>query len=344
MELLNYDQVFNQLPETKHLLLGNGFSISCDPVFSYPNLFEYVKNVGISQEAIKVFEYLGTNNFEGVMHLLENSEWIRHCYKLQYKKGSRISINKDLSAIKTALVKAIAESHLAHPGRIDNKKKDHCVSFLEPYHNIFTTNYDLLLYWVAMHGNALLNEHDGFRASIDDPQAEYLVFQERLGRHKGILFLHGALHIYIQCGELRKHSWIRSNKTLMELVRGGLDKGQYPLFIAEGKPEKKLEQMQNNGYLFYCLGKFERIQQSLVVYGFSFNKSDAHIADAIADNLMLEHLYVSIHGDISSKHNKQIIQNIELMKARRKKWLEKVRSGKELYPHYFNASTAKIWN
>ena len=343
MDLLNYDQVLDKLPETKHLLLGNGFSISCDPVFSYPNLFDYVKKAGISQEAAKVFEYLGTNNFEGVMHLLENSDWVRRRYKLQYKKGSKASIKKDLGAIKSALVQAIAESHLAHPGKIDNKRKDGCVKFLEPYHNIFTTNYDLLLYWVAMYGNVTLQEHDGFRSSIDDPEAEYLVFQERLGQHKGILFLHGALHIYIEDGELRKHSWVRSSKTLMELVRSGLAKGQYPLFVAEGKPEKKLEQMQNNGYLFYCLGKLEKIKQSLVIYGFSLGGSDTHIAHAIADNSMLEHIYISIHGDSVSRHNKCIEQSAAAMQARRKKRLEKTRGGKELFVHYFDASTVKIW-
>lgn len=344
MNLLTYNEVFEKLPQTKHLLLGNGFSIACDPVFSYPNLFEYVKKAGISQNAIKVFEYLGTNNFEGVMHLLENSEWVRNRYGLQYQKDAKGSIKRDLQAIKNSLVKAIAESHLAHPGKIEDKKKNKCVKFLEPYHNIFTTNYDLLLYWIAMYGNATLEEHDGFRCSIQEPEAEYLVFHERLGSHKGILFLHGALHIYVQEGEVRKHSWIRSNKTLMELIKEGLESGQYPLFVAEGKPEKKLEQIQNNGYLFYCLGKLERIQQSLVVYGFSLGQSDAHILNAISDNLMLEHLYVSIHGKPSTYHNKQIYQSVSKIQMRRKRWLEKTRSGKELFVHYFDSSTVPVWS
>lgn len=343
MNLLSYNQVLAQLPETKHLLLGNGFSIACDPVFSYPNLFDYVKKAGISQQAASVFGYLGINNFEGVMHLLEDAEWVRQRYGLQYKKGITVSIRKDLQQIKNALVKAIAESHLPHPGKIDTKRKDQCVSFLEPYHNIFTTNYDLLLYWVTMHGNLTLKEDDGFRSSVEEPDAEYLVFQEHLGKNKGILFLHGALHIYVEGGELRKHSWTRSNKTLMELVRDGLANGQYPLFVAEGEHGKKLEQIQNNGYLFYCLGKLERIKNSLVIYGFSLGQSDAHISCAIADNLMLEHLYVSIHGNPESKHNKQIVQNVEMMKLRRKRRLEKIRGGKELFEHYFDASTVRIW-
>jgi hypothetical protein len=35
-----------------HLLLGNGFSIACDPIFKYEKLFEHAKMSGLSQEAI----------------------------------------------------------------------------------------------------------------------------------------------------------------------------------------------------------------------------------------------------------------------------------------------------
>jgi len=36
-KLLKYEEVLERLPATKHLLLGNGFSIGCDKIFSYPN-------------------------------------------------------------------------------------------------------------------------------------------------------------------------------------------------------------------------------------------------------------------------------------------------------------------
>src|SRR5687767_11430644 len=108
---------------------------------------------------------------------------------------------------------------------------------------------------------------DGFRADVDEPEAPYLEFAERLGRERGIFFLHGALHLYQVAGETRKHSWIRAGRRLTELIVEGLDSGQYPLFVAEGAWQKKAEQIQRSAYLSYCLGKLSRIENPLVIFG-----------------------------------------------------------------------------
>jgi len=46
--------------------------------------------------------------------------------------------------------------------------------------------------------------------------------------------------------------------TLTELIQGGLREGQYPLFVAEGTPEKSFQQIQGSGYLWYCLDKLRK--------------------------------------------------------------------------------------
>ena len=73
-KILSYEEVLNRLPGTKHLLLGNGFSISCDKVFSYPNLYTYAEKNGLTEHVREVFGHFGTNNFEGIMHLLEDAQ------------------------------------------------------------------------------------------------------------------------------------------------------------------------------------------------------------------------------------------------------------------------------
>jgi len=342
-ELLTYNEVLRELPSTKHLLLGNGFSIGCDPIFEYKNLFDYVKKKGLSENLIKVFKYLGTNNFEGVLKLLEDIEWGRKQYDLIYGEASQSTVKDDLKATKKKLVSAIAETHLAHSGLIEGNKEESCVNFLLPYKNIFTTNYDLLLYWISMYGLERLQEQDGFRESLDDPDAEYLVFRERVGGNNGIFFIHGALHIYVQDGEVRKHCWVRSDKPLIELVKEGLGKQEYPLFVAEGKPEKKLEQIQGSGYLSYCFGKFERIEKALVVYGSSLNESDQHILHAIAGNHKLENLYIGLHGKLDKKSNQKVMIIAESLKTRRDKLLQKIRTGKKLNIYYYDSRSANVW-
>src|SRR5439155_21210102 len=118
---------------------------------------------------------------------------------------------------------------------------------------------------------------DCFRADEDEPDLPYLVFSQRLGDKKGILFLHGALHLYLDGGELRKHSWIRTGQRLTELIQEGLEKGQYPLFVAEGSPEKKLDQIQGNGYLWYASEKLRNIESPLALFGHRLGSSDGHI-------------------------------------------------------------------
>jgi len=78
--LISYDDVLTRLGKTSYLLLGNGFSVACDPVFCYESLYQSAVDAGLSPRAQEVFRRLGTNNFEGVMRLLEDADWIARTY------------------------------------------------------------------------------------------------------------------------------------------------------------------------------------------------------------------------------------------------------------------------
>ncbi len=341
MELLTYANVLAKIGERRaHVLIGNGFSIACDPVFRYDSLFEAAVRSGLSGRAQSVFSRLGTNNFEGVLRLLEDAHWIAGLYGLEALELRGLA--EDAEIVKTALVEAVTTSHLDHAGCVPDAKKDAARSFLAPYHNIFTTNYDLLLYWTVLHtGRA--SHQDGFRADEDDPEAPYLVFAERLGDRKGLYYLHGALHLYIESGQLRKHSWIRTGQRLTDLIRAGLAERQYPLFIAEGSPDKKLEQVQRNGYLWYALDKFARIGGPLVVFGHSLGASDQHIAEAIADNVAFTQLFIGLHGDPESDTNLAIRAAIDgILSQRTARTSGRRRSG-VLTAEFYDAATAQPW-
>lgn len=127
------------------------------------------------------------------------------------------------------------------------------------------------------------------------------------------------------------------------MIKEGLAEKQYPLFVAEGSPDSKLEQIQRSGYLWYCLDKLARIMGPLVVFGHSLGESDNHIARTIADNPKLPLIAVGLHGDSKSTKNQAIYAAASRMHARREQ-LKKRRGGvRDLEVIFYNSDTAKVW-
>jgi len=341
---MTYQRVLDEISGRKYLLLGNGFSVACDGIFSYTNLFGYARENGLTEHVLKVFDYLGTNNFEGVLRLLEDGKWMSKHYELKTQGKRKFSITKDFASVKRALLNALTKTHLPYPASITDERKDKCVEFFAPYQTIFTTNYDLLLYWVSNYALDKLKQQNGFRASIDDPGAKYLVFSEHLGPDKGILFIHGALHLYVEHGEVCKHSWLRSGESIIELVKKGLTEGQYPHFVAEGKAYKKMQQIQRSDYMSYCLGKLGRISSPLVIYGFALNENDYHIVHVIAENKNLERVYIGLFEKPEHPTNKSIHNAVKEMQNRRALASKGYKRFKELKIEYFDSKTVSVWN
>ncbi|WP_341836113.1 DUF4917 family protein [Chitinophaga pollutisoli] len=344
MRIYDYSDVRKKLENgTSHLLLGNGFSISFSDVFSYESLFKKAVDNGLSDNAIKVFDLLGTNNFEGVLRVLNSTAAVASFYYDLDDNGDLIY--DDVRIIKETLIKTIAESHLHHTGEVPNNAKDSCIDFLMPYKSVFTTNYDLLLYWVNMHSGDRPIFGDGFRAEFENPDAEYVVFAERLGGDKGIYHLHGALHLYFSDGYIKKHCWSRTKRPLIDLIKSGLDNNSFPLFVAEGSPEKKVEQINSNAYLSYCLSKLGRITNRLVVFGNTLGASDGHIVDAIADNDKLIEVCIGLYGDVDSPTNQETIKSAQSILDRRAKMnVFRKRKDKELNLIYYKSDSIDIWS
>lgn len=342
-QLLSYAQVKSELPPTSYLLLGNGFSIGCDPIFRYESLFEAAVKAGLSDRAQAVFERLGTSNFEGVMRLLENADWVSSLYGL-IDSSDTSEMLVDVEIVKRTLVSAVANSHLAHTGLVSDEKKERALSFLDQYHGVFTTNYDLVLYWVAMTADPI-SFRDGFGEDEDDPDAPYVVFSKRLGRSRGLFYLHGALHLYLAKGELRKHCWSRTHTPLTELIKDGLEAGDYPLFVAEGSATAKLQQIQRVGYLWYCRDKLARIKSPLVVYGHSLGASDQHVADVIADNEEIGQVYLGVHGGRKSPAAMRAWETAERLKSSRERALSRRphRSRDPLKVEFYESESASVW-
>jgi Domain of unknown function (DUF4917) len=186
--------------------------------------------------------------------------------------------------------------------------------------NVFTTNYDLLLYWVTMEGisNKQLSLEDGFRSSVDEPKADYVVFSDHLGSKNGLFYLHGALHLFEHAGDVRKHCWKRSGVSITDNVIRSLKENNFPLFVSEGDSTRKLETIQRSGYLSYCFQKLQRLGATLVISGSALGESDDHILRAIGD-ANYDTVWLGVYGDHLSDGAKRMELVATKLQDRRKK-------------------------
>lgn len=109
----------------KHLMLGNGFSISLFPkIFNYKTLSENIE----SERMKELFKSIGTYDFEFVMRrLLETLDIIRH-YDIDGVISDHIS--NDIEELKQTLIYVISIAHPSKPSEITDRQYNSCREFL----------------------------------------------------------------------------------------------------------------------------------------------------------------------------------------------------------------------
>lgn len=325
----------------RHLLLGNGFSIACRPnIFVYSKLFEQADFSSLSASAKDAFDALGTTDFERVIRALNDAA--RLCEKYGVLRLKIDQMRQDSLKLKELLVQTIAKSHPERPTDITDQEYENCQTFLANFKSIYTLNYDLLLYWTQMHheDSSARTSDDGFRTSQSDiesgHESQYVVWEPGQSHGQNTWFLHGALHVFDSGIEIQKYTWNRTGVRLIEQTREALDRNLFPLFVAEGTSEEKLERIRHSDYLAKGYRSFQGIQYCLFIHGHSLAPNDEHFLKLI-ERGKLQHIFVGLHGDPDSTGNKQII--------RRAQQLSDNRSGKRpLAVDFYDSATANVWS
>lgn len=318
-----------------HLLLGNGFSRACrDDIFSYDSLFDRA-DFKTLPKAKAAFNALKTTDFEAVMRALRSAAALVRVYEPTNKALAQV-LADEADALKDVLVRAIASNHPDHPSEIPDTQYARCKQFLANFNRIFTLNYDLLLYWALMRAEVepLVKCDDGFRTP-DSGKEEYVTWEPENTHYQNVYYLHGALHIFDSQTEVQKYTWANTQVRLIIQIREALDRGLYPLFVAEGDSKQKVERIRHSDFLDKALRSLLSIGGSIFIYGHSMGPSDEHILRALTKS-KLELLVVGIFGDSSSDGNKRIMKRAERIAIDRKK-------GKKLSVQFFQAETAHVW-
>lgn len=345
MKLESYEDVCKSISSNPdrpfHLFLGNGFSMAYDPnIFSYNALHDFITKID-DPELSRILGVIETKNFELIMQQLDTFSALLDAFKAdsEFKKKIDAASNK----LKRSLLDAVRELHPEHVFIVPRNESTACSKFIKTFldtnGHLFSTNYDLLLYWVLMR-NKIVEHTDGFGRDLENAD-EYLQADEqewselRWGKHKdsqNVFYLHGALPFFDAGAEIVKEEYDQQSY-LLRKIEGRMTRGEYPIFVTAGDGDDKLRHIMHNRYLTHCYETLSGITGSLVTFGFNFGDYDEHIVEAIncaakygrKEFPKLLSIYVGVYSDDDRKH-------IEQMKG---DFCCKV--------HLYDAKTANIW-
>ncbi len=255
------------------LLLGNGLSINIWPRFAYGSLFDHARATGLTSEDLVLFDK--TPNFETILADLNTAIRVTEALKL-----NAAPIYKRYRSIQRVLGQAIREVHLSRSDISDTKLKA-IRNELTRYEWIFTTSYDLLVYWAMGYRGLWKPFVDGFkygdRLEFDPAREE--VYEGEIP----VYFLHGALHLMVggsgATWKLRRGDLQTILDQFGEAIDG--DPQARPLLVTEGSAHDKLRAIEGNGYLSHALERLRTIELPAVVFGSHLRDNDQHLIDAL---------------------------------------------------------------
>lgn len=342
MDILSFEDSLARAGNKRHLMLGNGFSVAIRPdIFRYGSLFEKA-DFSNFPEVKQTFDAIGSEDFEEAVQALERAALVLAAFTEDAPPISK-RMCECAAKIKDVLVQTIAGQHPERPGDITDQQYDACINFLRNFRNgtsdgrIFTLNYDILLYWTLMYGmdKKMISFDDGFRTDRDNADAGYVVWDDS-AHGQNVYYLHGALHLFDGGHELQKYTWGRTDIALIDQTRSAIANNLFPLFVAEGSSQKKLDKIYHHGYLSKGLRSLNSIKEPLFLYGVSLSQNDKHLINLVVKNTKIRKLFVSLFGSTESPGNKQTIAAALAASTRRG-------ARHPLEVHFYDSESAKVW-
>ena len=350
--MIDFGEALNLAEEAdgrRHVLLGNGFSIGAHKKFRYGSLFDQAKKMGLPDRIEALFHRYGTTNFETVLWQLDEGQWLADHYRL-YPRYGQPDMGQDYENLREALVEAMGAVHPDKRTEVPEHMLTAAASFLKNFDSIFTTCYDLLLYWVVLRSseNGSIPFQDGFGWRGGDENDSVVFLGQVLPDKRFVHFLHGALHLTTDFGEVYKLTLRDSDfeDPLVEQIRDALEDRQYPLVVSEGSCAEKMDRIESSSYLSWVFRRFEKISGHLFTYGTSFSDEDQHLQDAIVFNTRLKSLFVGVFGEVNSDENQRLISSATSLIAKRGTFNEQIskRQRANLDVSFYDSSTAPVWD
>lgn len=240
-----------------HLLLGNGFSVAYDPaIFSYNALHDFVTKLE-DKDLSTILQVIETRNFEVIMQYLDHFSDLITAFGGDPALKNRVDAAS--AKLKTSLLEAVKVLHPEHVFKVPEAQSKACAAFLKTFLDtgggIYSTNYDLLLYWVLMR-NSVIKHVDGCGRELENDTGEFMKPEDQIwsdliwGKHRdeqNVFYLHGALPFFDTGVAVVKEEYDVYNY-LLEKISARMEKGEYPIFVTAGDGKQKLEHITHNQY------------------------------------------------------------------------------------------------
>lgn len=328
----SYDQVLASLKKKRrkiNLLLGNGFSMAYDnKIFSYNALYDFITKIG-DKDLVTIMSIIDSKNFEEIMRQLDQFGKLVKVFGSEPDLYNRITLTRE--KLRTGLLDAVQNLHPEHVFTIPEEQQKACINFLKPFLNsgsIFSTNYDLLLYWVLMRSKEIA-PCDGFGRECENleniTQGEEQIWSDlRWGKNKdqqNVFYLHGALPFFDTGVEIEKEEYDTSDFLIKKISRR-IENGSYPIFVTAGDGKQKLTHIMHNRYLTYCYEHLSEITGSLITFGFNFGSYDNHIIQAInkaaaqQPSEKLWSIYIGVYSEVDRQHIEAITAQFKCKKVK----------------------------
>jgi len=273
------------------MLLGNGSSRAIWDRFKYESLFEVAQQLANEDQRLRtvdidLFDRLGTQcDFEAVLYSLAVATSVMKITECSTDDVRNLEeIDK---RIRESLIQAVNEVHIP-PSRLPDSVLDSMGQDLKNYCQVFSLNYDLLLYWAV---NRLEERErnattDGFHNDEEgrlsfDPSFFDFSFNRKATR---IYYLHGGIHLYITVNRtVCKHTSDEGRGLLSTFGLKHPDFPTVPLFVTEGEGVLKRRKILRSSYLSSAYEELVDFDGPVVIVGCSLGQPDRHLVEALTE-------------------------------------------------------------
>ena len=250
------------------LLIGNGFSINLWDGFRYDSL---LKEARLKRSARTIFNELSTSNFETVLESLQHARLVLTALD----KGTT-KVDRTYERVRDSLFDTLNKSHVPW-GKFPVSTHTQIALAMARHKRVFTTNYDLTLYWSQLESTNPVSVKDYFWQSnhtfdpADTSSTATLVH-----------YLHGGLHLWSDDNTGVDGKWTSATGSLLDLKsKYGLGSHRRPLFVSEGSWQAKVRTIRRSAYLSFCLDELREDDENTVIIGHGLSDQDAHVIQAL---------------------------------------------------------------